>query len=359
MNKEKTLALIGAVFGGFAVVAQYYLILENRVVDPFETTVRFFSFFTILTNALVALFFTFQLVKTDSWLGRQFARPGVSTALTVYIFVVGAVYFFLLRHLWTPTGLQRVVDEILHSVMPVLMLVYWFGFEAKRPVRWTKIPSWLLFPTGYLIYVLVRGSYAEWYPYPFVDAAKLSPAQLGGNIFGLVGLFAVLAFLFVGIGKIMARRRSPGEFFYMILKAPRAQVFRALTDAQAIARWRVPEGMRSEIHEFEARPGGRFRISLIYEQKDLAGKSSEHADTYHGRFQEWLENEKIVEVSEFESEDPGFKGEMVMTYRLRAIPEGTELTATHAGLPRGIKPEDNEAGWTMSLAKLKAFVERS
>jgi len=68
------------------------------------------------------------------------------------------------------------------------------------------------------------------------------------------------------------------------LNAPPERVYRALIDPQAIAEWRVPEGMKSHVHEHDAREGGAFRVSLTYDAANAAGKTSAHADTYHGRF---------------------------------------------------------------------------
>lgn len=68
------------------------------------------------------------------------------------------------------------------------------------------------------------------------------------------------------------------------LNAPRAAVYAALVDARAIATWMVPDGMTSQVHEFEAREGGRFRISLTYDDPTRVGKTSGHTDTFQGRF---------------------------------------------------------------------------
>ena len=68
------------------------------------------------------------------------------------------------------------------------------------------------------------------------------------------------------------------------VRAPRPTVYRALLDADAVAQWRVPAGMSSHVHEFDAREGGSFRVSLTYDAPDAAGKSAAHTDTYHGHF---------------------------------------------------------------------------
>jgi uncharacterized protein YndB with AHSA1/START domain len=142
------------------------------------------------------------------------------------------------------------------------------------------------------------------------------------------------------------------------IHAPRERVYAALVDPEAVARWRFPAGMTCEVHEFDAREGGSLRVSLTYESADRAGKTSDRTDTYRGRFATLVANELVVEVDEFETDDPGMRGEMTSTIRLTdADGGGTELTATHDGLPAGISPADNEVGWREALARLSALVE--
>jgi len=140
------------------------------------------------------------------------------------------------------------------------------------------------------------------------------------------------------------------------MKATRESVYRALTDARAVQRWQVPDGMTSEVHEFDVREGGTFRISLTY-HGDRAGKSGGHTDTFHGHFVKLVENEEVAEVLEFETSDPELQGEMTVTYKLRDCDGGTELHAVHDHLPPGVSHADNETGWRMSLAKLTRLVE--
>ena len=141
------------------------------------------------------------------------------------------------------------------------------------------------------------------------------------------------------------------------LNAPRATVYRALLDPSAIAKWKVPDGMRCEVHEFDAREGGQIRVSLTYDEPTGTGKTTSHTDTYHGRFVRLVENEEIVEVDQFETADPDMGGEMTITITLTDAGGGTELLAVHDGLPAGVSLEDNETGWRMSLAKLAAMLE--
>jgi uncharacterized protein YndB with AHSA1/START domain len=141
------------------------------------------------------------------------------------------------------------------------------------------------------------------------------------------------------------------------IDAPASAVYRAILDEEAVAEWMVPDGMTSQVHAFEAKEGGYFRISLTYDSPDATGKTTEHTDTYHGRFIEFVPDTKVVQLVEFETDDPSLQGEMRITYELHEANGATEVTGTHEGLPGGVAPADNEEGWRMSLGKLKALVE--
>ncbi len=141
------------------------------------------------------------------------------------------------------------------------------------------------------------------------------------------------------------------------VKAPRSLVYGALLDPRAVPEWKVPDGMTCHVHEFDAREGGSFRISLTYDAPTGTGKTTTHTDTYHGRFVKLVPNEQVVEVDEFETADPALGGEMTITITLADADGGTDLVAVHEGLPRDLSPADDETGWRMSLAKLAALVE--
>jgi uncharacterized protein YndB with AHSA1/START domain len=142
------------------------------------------------------------------------------------------------------------------------------------------------------------------------------------------------------------------------LNAPRARVYQALVNAAEVEAWRVPVGMTSHVHEFDARVGGLFRISLTYSAPTGTGKTTAHTDTYHGRFVELVPCERVVEVLAFETDDPSMMGEMTVTFTLRDADGGTEVIAVHDNVPSGVSPADNETGWGMALDKLAELVER-
>lgn len=145
-----------------------------------------------------------------------------------------------------------------------------------------------------------------------------------------------------------------------IIKAPRKAVYQACLDPEAVATWRVPDGMKGHMHVFDAREGGTFRMSLTYQEREHspAGKTSEDTDTFHGRFVELVPDEKIVEAITFESSDPGFAGKMTITTSFADTDDGTEITILCQDIPAGIRPEDNEMGCRSSLQNLADLLTR-
>jgi uncharacterized protein YndB with AHSA1/START domain len=142
------------------------------------------------------------------------------------------------------------------------------------------------------------------------------------------------------------------------IRAPRSRVYAAFLDARAVETWMVPTGMTSQVHEFEGREGGRFRISLTYDAPTDTGKTSAQTDTYHGRFVALVPDREIVQAVEFETDDPALLGEMTIHVTLSDAGNDTDLVAVHEALPPGIPPADNELGWSISLGKLAELVEK-
>jgi uncharacterized protein YndB with AHSA1/START domain len=150
---------------------------------------------------------------------------------------------------------------------------------------------------------------------------------------------------------------NPSTRLVRQIHAPRSDVYHAFVDAQSVATWMVPVGMTSQVHLFEPHEGGRFRISLTYDNPATSGKTSGSTDTFHGRFVKLVPDEQVVQLIEFESADPMMQGEMTVSVTLSDFAEGTKVVASHDNLPPGVSPADNETGWRMSLDKLARLVE--
>ena len=95
----RLLLIILCILGWFALAAQFYLIIKNRTTTISETVIRFFSYFTILTNILVAVCSTVLLLNAKKGSNNFFSKSGTITAIAINIAIVGIIYNIILRAL--------------------------------------------------------------------------------------------------------------------------------------------------------------------------------------------------------------------------------------------------------------------
>lgn len=201
-RSARIFAFVGAAIGWFAVITQFYIQLSNRHVSVPETILRFFGYFTIDTNILAAVCFTFIFLGSNSGLGRFFSRASTVTALTVYITIVGLIYNVILRSTWDPHGMQKLVDELLHSVIPILFILFWLLFAQVEELKWKNALPWLIYPVIYMIYGFIHGATAKFYPYPFVNVTQLGYNKALLNAGGIILVMFFLSLALIGSAKI-------------------------------------------------------------------------------------------------------------------------------------------------------------
>lgn len=129
-------------------------------------------------------------------------------------------------------------------------------------------------------------------------------------------------------------------------KAPREAVFKAWTDATALAAWFGPEGIEARNIEVDPRQGGRFSLEMV---------ETDGVYPMSGEFREFTPPDRLVLSWIWGSGD--LKGlESFVTVELREKDGGTELTLTHDGLPTERAREMHGFGWTGSFNCLERFL---
>ncbi|MNE84178.1 hypothetical protein D3C80_1810530 [compost metagenome] len=108
--------------------------------------------------------------------------------------------------MWHPQGWQFVADELLHDIMPLVFLLYWWRCVPKGTLHLGHIGLWVIYPLLYFAYVLLRGHSLGWYPYPFIDVDTLGYAQVFINAAGVLLGFVLMALLLVGLDRWCVRR---------------------------------------------------------------------------------------------------------------------------------------------------------
>jgi uncharacterized protein YndB with AHSA1/START domain len=135
---------------------------------------------------------------------------------------------------------------------------------------------------------------------------------------------------------------------HRMLKASPEKVYRAFTEALAIASWLPPYGFLCTVHEMNVKTGGSFRMSF---QNFTTGNSH----SFGGNYVELKSNEFLKYTDKFD--DPNLPGEMTTSVWLRKTIAGTEIKITQEGIPAVIPVEMCYLGWQESLEKLAKLVE--
>lgn len=135
---------------------------------------------------------------------------------------------------------------------------------------------------------------------------------------------------------------------HRVLAAPPEKVYRAFTDANAIASWLPPYGFVCAVHQMEAKTGGSFKMSFI-------NFSTGNGHSFGGTYVQLKPNEFIQYTDTFD--DPNLPGQMTTTVWLTKVSAGTELKITQEGIPAMIPADMCYLGWQESLEKLKKLVE--
>ena len=203
-NAERVLMVATALAVWFALLLQVPLTMRTSISNGMTVIgaiLTYFSFFTLLTNLIVALVLTFSLLTPKSGWGRFFSSPVVATGTALYIATVGLVYSFLLRQLWNPEGLDKLADIILHDVVPVMYVAFWIFFVPKSGLSWRNPASWAIYPLVYLVRILIRGAISGRYPYPFVNVDQLGYPHVLRNSGVLLAIFLMIGFAVVAVAK--------------------------------------------------------------------------------------------------------------------------------------------------------------
>ena len=196
---KKGIAFFMMIIGIAALILRLKLRIETEDVSVVESITRFLSYFTIITNLLVTVYFSviFFSIKKQT----IFHKTGSLTAIAAFMAFVGLAYHILLRHVWDPKGLTMVLDEIHHTIVPIATILFWWFYEKRNLVKFKILSFWILYPILYLIWISVRGYLSSFYPYYFLDANSLGTQKAILNSLGLLVIIILFLTIFYVIGK--------------------------------------------------------------------------------------------------------------------------------------------------------------
>lgn len=135
---------------------------------------------------------------------------------------------------------------------------------------------------------------------------------------------------------------------HRVLTATPEKVYRAFTEAGALASWLPPYGFTCTVDNIDAKVGGSYHMSFT-------NFSTGNAHSFGGQYLEIKPNEFLKYTDKFD--DPNLPGEMITTVTLTKVMCGTDIKITQEGIPAAIPAEMCYLGWQESLEKLKKLVE--
>ncbi|MET0783202.1 MAG: Pr6Pr family membrane protein [Leifsonia flava] len=131
-----------------------------------HSILNFFSYFTNLSNIIVSIVFIVSAVRLLRGVAPSTSDVAVRGASVVYIAFVGLVFNTLLRDV-DLGGLIPWVNAVVHFIVPIAAVVDWLIWPPRRPLPWSSVLYWMIFPAVYVAYSLIRGAITDFYPYPF------------------------------------------------------------------------------------------------------------------------------------------------------------------------------------------------
>lgn len=184
----------------------YVMIARDPAAWP-RRLLLYASFFTILTNMLVAIA-SLGVAQGRGRLHRWAHRPAPRAAISAYIAVVAVIYQLLLaRHAHlSPIGWWG--NLLVHRIVPAMWLTGWVLFGRHGGIARTAPLHWLAYPAAYAAWILAHGAASGWYPYPFMNVATRGGVTVAINMLLMTLFFAVLGHAFRWIDSVLGRRSA-------------------------------------------------------------------------------------------------------------------------------------------------------
>jgi len=209
---KRSFALTIGAIACFALIVQLYVSIQLNLARGSSAAYgvwMYFAFFTVTTNILVAVTLIVPALSPSSRLGGFLAKPSSITGATASIILVCIVYNTLLSHLYHQEGWRFVTDLLLHDVVPILTVAYWWVAVKRGSVAWKSAAAWALYLVVYFLYASARGLVTGFYPYYFLNVEKLGFGWALLNAIGVLAGFFVILFALIGLKSSRLAAGSP------------------------------------------------------------------------------------------------------------------------------------------------------
>ncbi|OCG26047.1 hypothetical protein A9G11_01610 [Gilliamella sp. wkB108] len=171
---------------------------------PIGRLVFYYSFFTVLSNFMLALSCLWLVFKPNC---NRFSFKVIRLNGLVGVIITALVYNFILRAIHRPpNAILTFTNESLHVVLPILGILSWLIWGPFRRINFNVIIGSLLSMLTYGVYIFVRGYFTNQYPYPFINVTRIGYPKALLAVSMVVGLFLGLVFLLWVIERLRKRK---------------------------------------------------------------------------------------------------------------------------------------------------------
>jgi hypothetical protein len=189
MDRRQILAIVRAAFGLLVLVAIAYQ--AKTLIDAgFFRPLRYFAFFTILSNLFGAVLFLALAARSRTT--RTHAFDVLRGAAVLYLVITFIVVLVLLSGAELQVGVPW-VDFVVHKLFPLVVVIDWLIDPPSTDVRLRDVAWWLVFPSVWVVLTLARGAADHWYPYPFLDPANGGYRSVAFHVGMILAGFLVIA----------------------------------------------------------------------------------------------------------------------------------------------------------------------
>ena len=203
MDRRLALALFRAATAAVVIVAILYQIRLNLDSGLFRP-LRFFAFFTILSNLFAAVLWLWLAAR---WKATRTRRDDLLRGASVlYLVLTFIVVVILLGGAELQVADPR-VDFIVHKLFPVLVVIDWIIDPPETDLRLRDVGLWLIFPLAWIALTLIRGAIDGWYPYPFLDPDNGGYRSVVYHVAAIFAGLLVIAGGIIGLGDFGRDRR--------------------------------------------------------------------------------------------------------------------------------------------------------
>ncbi|MFF0609589.1 Pr6Pr family membrane protein [Nocardia tengchongensis] len=191
-------------FAILGIVALVWIPARN-LGNPDYSFVNFFSYFTIQSNIIgVVVLLVGGLRDPD---GRRWQL--IRGAATLYLTITLIIYAVLLANIDVQLQ-ERWINDTMHRVIPIVLIADWLLVAGGIKPTIKLVLGWLVYPLAYGAYTLIRGPFADWYPYPFIDPRDQGYGALTIGLVVMAVVFALLGVIVAALNglipKAVARR---------------------------------------------------------------------------------------------------------------------------------------------------------